>query len=221
VPKYAFKLLLWKEDGTFDPSKDPDKVPPPWLRDAGDPNEYGFYISTKASVGISINGYQLASSDAKNHSGPSHHWARIWNGDTVMIWGDRKSTQTKLVFQCFWGASSQAREENQGLQLASPSLSQKLDAACQKAEKRIKEVIEKKKIKDAINADLRERTENIEREQERSRAFEKKRKEAMAYLDSRQTPLSRMASPASAPGTSNYREPLMFRMSSDNNLSIQ
>ncbi|KAK2136843.1 hypothetical protein NOF04DRAFT_1404342 [Fusarium oxysporum II5] len=221
VPKYAFKLLLWKEDGTFDPSKDPDKVPPPWLRDAGDPNEYGFYISTKASVGISINGYQLASSDAKNHSGPSHHWARIWNGDTVMIWGDRKSTQTKLVFQCFWGASSQAREENQGLQLASPSLSQRLDAACQKAEKRIKEVIEKKKIKDAINADLRERTENIEREQERSRAFEKKRKEAIAYLDSRQTPLSRMASPASAPGTSNYREPLMFRMSSDNNLSIQ
>ncbi|KAF4345603.1 serine threonine kinase [Fusarium beomiforme] len=221
VPKYAFKILLWKDDNTFDPSKDPDKASPPWLRDAGDPNEYGFYISTKASVGISINGYQLASSDAKNHSGPSHHWARIWNGDTVMIWGDRKGIQTKLTFQCFWGASSQAREENRGLQLASPSLAQKLDSACQRTEKRIKEVLEKKKIKDAINADLRERTENIEREQERSRAFEKKRQEAIAYLDSRQTSLSRMASPASAPGSSHYHEPSMFRMSSDNKLSIQ
>ncbi|KAF4446519.1 serine/threonine protein kinase [Fusarium austroafricanum] len=225
VPKYAFKLLLWKDDGTFDPSKDPKKVLPPWHRDAGDPNEYGFYISTKASVGISINGYQLASSDAKNHSGPSHHWARIWNGDTLMIWGDRKGIQTKLTFQCFWGASSQARGENKGLQLAPPPLAQKLDTACQRTEKRIKEISEKTKRTDAVNAELRDRAENIERERERSRAFEVKRREAMAYLDPKQTPLlSRMASasPASAPGSSYYLEPQMFRMSPDTNkLSIQ
>ncbi|KAJ4271793.1 Protein kinase protein rad53 [Fusarium torreyae] len=218
VPKYAFKLLLWKNGDGFDPAKDPSKVSPPWHRDVGDPNEYGFYISTKASVGININGYLLASSDAKNHSGPAQHWARIYNGDTIMIWGfaDRKGSQTKLTFQCFWGGSTQARaEENGALQLAPPALAQKLDAACQKTEKRIKDAVEKKKTTDANNAELRERTENIHRERERSRAFEIKRQEAIAYIGSRQTHLSRMASPASAPQTSRFLGAQMSRMSPD------
>ncbi|KAF5023292.1 hypothetical protein F66182_4600 [Fusarium sp. NRRL 66182] len=217
VPKYAFKLLLWKHGDGFDPAKDPSKVAPPWLRDVGDPNDYSFYISTKASVGININGYLLASSDAKNYSGPAHHWARIYNGDTVLIWGvaDRKGKQTKLTFQCFWGGSSQTRGENSGLELASPSLAQKLDAACQRTEKRIKDGVEKKKRTDAINADLQERTENIHRERERSRNFEIKRQEAIAYLGSRQTPLSRMTSPASAAQTSHFLGAQMSRMSPD------
>ncbi|KAH7256856.1 hypothetical protein BKA59DRAFT_468666 [Fusarium tricinctum] len=225
VPKYAFKLLLWKDDDAFDPSKDPSKVPPPWLRTIGDPNEYGFYISTKASVGISINGYQLPSSDAKNHSGPAHHWTRIYTGDTVVIWGfgDRKGNPTKLTFQCFWGASSQARGENKALQLAPPSLAQKLDAACQKTERRMKEATEKKKREEAIDAELKERAENIDRERERSRAFEMKRQEAITYLGSKQTTLSRMASPASVPPTSHYLGVHMARLSPDkeNTFSVQ
>ncbi|KAF5669231.1 serine threonine kinase [Fusarium heterosporum] len=217
VPKYAFKLLLWKDDDAFDPSKDPSKVSPPWVRPVGDPNEYCFYISTKASVGISVNGYQLPSSDAKNHSGPSHHWARIYNGDTAIIWGfgDRNGSPTKLTFQCFWGASSHARDENMALQFAPQSLAQKLDAACQKTEKRVKEATEKKKREEVVGAELKERAENIDRERERSRTFEAKRQEAIAYLSSRQTTLSRMASPVSVIQASHYAGGQTSRLSPD------
>ncbi|KAF4470329.1 serine threonine kinase [Fusarium albosuccineum] len=216
VPKYALKVLLWKDGEGFDPAKDPSKVPPPWTRDAGDSNSYGFYISTKASVGIYINGYLLASSDPKNPGGPSLHWARIYNGDSVLIWGSNgHGNRTKLVFRCFWGSSAETRGEGKGLQLASPELAQKLDAACQKTEKRIKEVCERKKRHEQIKADLEERTDNVERERERSRLFEMKRQEAIAYLGSRQTPLSRMASPASAPSTSHVYRAQTSRMSPD------
>ncbi|CEI64086.1 unnamed protein product [Fusarium venenatum] len=202
VPKYAFKILLWKDDDTFDPSK----MPFPWLRNGEDPNAYSFYVSTKASVGININGYQLASADAKNHGGPSHHWTRLYNGDTLTIWGsgDRSSQQTKLNFQCLWGASTQERGENKALELAQKPMAQKLDAACQKTEKRIKDAVERKKKEDAISADLQERAENIDRERARSDAFEMKRQEAIAYFESRQSPLSRMAAITSAPLTSHF-----------------
>ncbi|KAF4983480.1 hypothetical protein FZEAL_1103 [Fusarium zealandicum] len=202
IPKYAFKLLLWKDDEGLDGAKDLTKAPPPWLRDAGDPNSYGFYISTKASVGIHVNGYMLASSDAKNPSGPARHWARIYNEDSLLIWGSNgRGLGTKLTFRCFWGASAQARGEDKSLQLASPALAQKLDAACQRTEKRMKDAAERKKRADQVKADLEERTIHVDKERERSRTFEMKRQEAIAYL-TRQTPLSRMASPASAPSTS-------------------
>jgi hypothetical protein len=206
VPKYAFKILLWKDDDTFDPSKDPSKMPLPWLRDGEDPNAYSFYISTKASVGININGYQLASADAKNHGGPSYHWTRLYNGDILTIWGsgDRNSKQTKLNFQCLWGASTQERGENKALELAHKPLAQKLDAACQRTEKRIKDAVERKKKEDAISADLKERAENIDRERARSDAFETKRQEAIAYFESKQSPLSAMAAITSAPLTSHF-----------------
>ncbi|OBS26494.1 hypothetical protein FPOA_00437 [Fusarium poae] len=206
VPKYAFKILLWKDDDTFDPSKDPSKMPLPWLRDGEDPNAYSFYISTKASVGININGYQLASADAKNHGGPSYHWTRLYNGDILTIWGsgDRNSKQTKLNFQCLWGASTQERGENKALELAHKPLAQKLDAACQRTEKRIKDAVERKKKEDAISADLKERAENIDRERARSDAFEMKRQEAIAYFESKQSPLSAMAAITSAPLTSHF-----------------
>ncbi|KAI8719031.1 hypothetical protein NCS52_00683400 [Fusarium sp. LHS14.1] len=218
VPKYALKLLLWRDGDGFDPAKDPAKVPPPWLRNGGDPNSYCFYISTKASVGIHINGYLLASSDAKNHSGPAHHWARVYNGDSIAIWGsDGNGKQTTLVFRCFWGASAQERGEDKSPRLATPALAQKLDAACQKAEKRIKDVAERKKRGEQIKADWEERLVHVERERERSRAFQAKRLEAIEYLTtiSRQTPLSRMASPASAPPTSYVFGAPMSRLSPD------
>ncbi|CAG7564576.1 unnamed protein product [Fusarium equiseti] len=225
VPKYAFKLLLWKDDDSFDPSRDPSKVSPPWLRDSRDPNEYSFYISTKASVGININGYQLPSSDPKNHSGPSHHWTRVHTGDILTIWGsgDRNGKQTQLNFQCFWGASSQTRGEKKALELAPRPLAQKLDAACQKAEKRIKDAIEKKRREEAISADLRERAENIDRERARSQAFEMKRQEALSYFSSKQIPLSRMASTTSAPLTSHFLGVPLPRISpgQENSFQIQ
>ncbi|KAM5355770.1 hypothetical protein ACJ41O_002416 [Fusarium nematophilum] len=216
VPKYALKLLLWKDGDGFDPAKDTFKGPPPWLRNAGNPNSYAFYVSTKASVGININGYLLASSDPKNHSGPSHHWARLHNEDSIIIWGPNEPKKhTKLIFRCFWGASAQPRGEDKTLRLAPPPLAQKLDSACQKAEKRVRDMAEIKKRREEAKVDLEQRLERVDSERERSRAFESKRQEAIAYLMSRQTHASRRMSPASAPPTSYAFGAPMSRLSAD------
>ncbi|CAM1507014.1 Fc.00g066550.m01.CDS01 [Cosmosporella sp. VM-42] len=218
VPKYAMKLLLWKDGGGYDPAKDPAKIPPPWLRDTpDDPDLYSFYISTKATWGIHINGYVLPSSDVKNPTGPSRHWTRIYNGDSLLIWGNPDPPdQTKLTFKCFWGGSSRARGEDKSLNLASPELAQKLDTACQKTEKRIRDVTEGRKRVDDAKADQQERQQQVERERQRSQAFEVKRQEAISCLLTRQAQGSRRASPASAPPTSRMQAAQLPRISPEN-----
>ncbi|POR31976.1 Serine/threonine-protein kinase RAD53 [Tolypocladium paradoxum] len=201
IPKYAFKVMLWKEG--YDPSKDPTKTTHPWLRDSSSDDEsYDFWISTKATLGIKINGYTLASSDAKNPSGPSQYWARVNDGDTVIVWGGQDPrNQTKMIFRCFWGGSSWPRPQNkQGLELASPALAQKLDTACYRTEKRIREAAEKRRRGDALKAEHEERVRLVERERERSRMFENRRQEAIEYLATTQ-PSSRRGSPALATPT--------------------
>lgn len=203
VPKSAWKLLLWKDGDGFDPAKDPAKYPSPWLRNNDDPHSYAFYISTKATSGININGYFLAPSDGKNPNSPSRHWARLYNGDSVRIWGtDGPGNQTKLTFKCFWGASSQNRGDDKRLVPADAALAQKLDTACQKTEKRIREAVEKQKKMNEAYENQAERKALVARERERSRVFEMKRQEATGYLQSRQLQGSRRGSRASAPPTS-------------------
>lgn len=103
IPKYAFKLILWN-DG-YDSAKDPSKAPHPWQRASSpDDDTYHFWMSTKATLGVRINGYTLASSDAKKPGGPSQHWTRVHDGD-VMVWGGQDpENQTKLVLCCLWAA---------------------------------------------------------------------------------------------------------------------
>lgn len=202
IPKYAFKVMLWKEG--YDPSKDPAKTTHPWVRDSSsDDDSYEFWISTKATLGIKINGYNLASSDAKNPTGPSQYWARVNDGDTIMVWGGQDPrNQTKLIFRCFWGGSSRPHPEDKpGLELASPALAQKLDTACYRTEKRIREAAEKRRKGDALKAEHEERVRLVERERERSRMFENRRQEAVEYLAAMQQPISRRGSPAIATPT--------------------
>ncbi|KAG6035271.1 hypothetical protein E4U41_006151, partial [Claviceps citrina] len=133
VPKYAFKLLLWK-DG-YDPSRDAARCDQPWCRQAGaraeDASSYHFWISTKATLGIKINGYNLASSDAKNPNGPSRYWAKVYDGDSLTIWGGQDvGKQTTLTLRCLWGGSSQRRPaEDRRLEVAAPQAAAKLDQA--------------------------------------------------------------------------------------------
>ncbi|KAH6606399.1 serine threonine- kinase domain, partial [Trichoderma cornu-damae] len=215
VPKYAFKILLWKEG--YDPAKDPTKRPHPWARGStGDADSYHFWISSKATLGIRVNGHVLQSSDAKNPSGPSVHWTKIHNGDTLLVWGGQDANyQTKLVFRCFWGGSSHPRPDGQRLELASPAVAEELDAACQRTERRIRVVAEKRSRISEAKAEDQERTRRIEFERERSHAFEQSRLEAIDLLAARQGLSSRRVSPASVTSTvhSSRLQTTMIRLS--------
>lgn len=186
VPKFAFKVMLWK-DG-YDPAKDPAKSPLPWQSDdVRDEDSYSFWISTKATVGIQINGYLLGSVDSKNPSGPSHRWARIYHGDSLLIWGNPETkNNTTINFHCKWGSSSKPRGDDKRLELAPPVLAEKLDSACQRTEKRIREVAEKHRKIDESKTDWALRQAAVEQERERSRNFQKTIQDAIKFLDGKQ-----------------------------------
>ncbi|KAM0483081.1 hypothetical protein ACHAPX_002526 [Trichoderma viride] len=183
VPKYAFKIMLWKQG--YDPSSDPAKTPLPWTQDlAGDKKSYHLWISTKASVGIRINGQMLDSSDPKKPFGPSKNWTKLYDKDELLIWGD-SNEQTKLKVRCLWGGSCSERKDKY-LELAPPKLARELDAACLRTEKRIQDASNKRaekrqKINDVESED-KERCLRTEFERERSLFFERKRLEAIELL---------------------------------------
>lgn len=212
VPKYAFKILLWKEG--YDPAKDPAKVPHPWARGStADADSYHFWISSKATLGIRINGLTLPSYDAKNPSAPSVHWTKIHNGDTLVVWGGQDSTQqTKLIFRCFWGGSAHPRRDTQRLEMASAAVADKLDAACQRTERRIRDVAEKRDRIHEAKMEDQERVRRIDFERQRSRAFEQNRLEAIEFLAARPGLVSRMASPASVATPTLYASRLQTTM---------
>lgn len=193
VPKYAFKLMLWKEGYDASQSKSwPWQVP----SSAVDEASYHFWISTKATLGIRINGQHLASSDAKNASGPARHWAKVYDGDSLMVWGgqDAQHQKTHLVFRCFWGGSSQARTRK--LELADASLAVRLDAACQRTEHRIRDVAERRRRSAEAELEQKDRQDHVEQERQLEYDFEKKRAAAVEYLAATQQLGSRRASPA-------------------------
>jgi serine/threonine protein kinase len=199
VPKYAFKILVWR-DGC-DAAQEPAKASPPWVRETGyDESAYSFWISTKATLGIRINGHSLPSSDSKNPSGPSRHWTRIFDGDDLVIWGGvEPRNQTSLSFRCFWGASKRPRaDKTMAPEMASEVEAEQLDLACQRAEKRIRDGAEKQRRVREAEADFSERSRTVEQERERSRAFEMKRLEAIEFLQAKRIVASRRISPASA-----------------------
>ncbi|KAF7557027.1 hypothetical protein G7046_g6141 [Stylonectria norvegica] len=215
VPKYAMKVLLWKEGDGYDPAKDPAKVPLPWLRDStDDPNLYSFYISSKATLGIRINGYLLPSSDSRNPGGPARFWTQVFDGDSLLIWGNQEpQNQTKLNFRCFWGGSSRSRGDDKMLKLAPEALAQKLDFACQRAEKRIRDGSDKRTKISEAKAQHQERMRLVESERQRSVVFEAKRQEAANYLLSKQTQGLRRGSPASLFPAARLQTMQMSRMS--------
>lgn len=201
VPKYAFKILLWK-DG-YDPSKDPAKVTPPWSQDSGEDTEaYNFWISTKATLGIKVNGYHVASSDSRHPGGPSQCWVRLHDHDELLIWGTEAEC-TKMTFRCFWGGSSQAAADGTPpCEMASAEEVQKLNMACQRTEKRIKDAREKLHKINVLRAEHAMRRENVEKERQRSREFERKRQDAVELLQARSV-AHRRGSPGSLSSADN------------------
>ncbi|PFH55363.1 hypothetical protein XA68_18482 [Ophiocordyceps unilateralis] len=192
VPKYAFKILLWKE------GYDPSSKTLPWKGSASAADaSYHFWISTKATLGILINGHHLASSDATNAAGPAKHWAKIYDGDSLMIWGrPDPEDRTHVVFRCFWGGSSRKRPQGpQLLELADGPLAQRLDAACQRTENRVRLTMDRRRRTADAEKELEQRLLQVEQERRRGDAFEKTRLAAVEYLTATQQLPSRLAAP--------------------------
>ncbi|KAK3362917.1 hypothetical protein B0T25DRAFT_23625 [Lasiosphaeria hispida] len=181
VPKYAFKILLWKED--FDPCK----YVRPWNRaPVADESSFYFYISTKATNGIYINGKHLPSVNCKNPASPCTFWVRLHSGDSVVVWqtGDG-AYKTELTFRCDWGGSAEARPRGSHPTYAPELIAQHLDELCVRAEKKMRSLSEHDLRMEEANDDVDLRTLRIGQERDRSRIFEIKRLEACRALQAR------------------------------------
>jgi serine/threonine protein kinase len=101
VPKYAFKIFAFK---LADEWATPPTVP------NFDADDVGFYISSKAQVGILVNGVKVPSHD-RNPAAPSRYWGELRHGDAIVVWQhDRNRSQfTKFRFDCYHGRSKQPR----------------------------------------------------------------------------------------------------------------
>ncbi|KAK3934775.1 Serine/threonine-protein kinase RAD53 [Diplogelasinospora grovesii] len=204
VPKHAFKLMLWK------PDYDPAKTIRPWNRpvDAKEEDMFYFYISTKATQGIYINGVHLISYDCKNPAGPCRYWQRLYHGDRVVVWQTSDgSMRTELTFSCIWGGSSKPRPSDLPAESAfvKETVARVLDEACIRAEKKMRSLSEHDLKMDEANDDVDERTRNIDRERDRSRAFELRRVEACRAIASRRN--SHSPAPATYGTTAYSSEP--------------
>ncbi|RKU42092.1 hypothetical protein DL546_000051 [Coniochaeta pulveracea] len=200
VPKYAFKILLWKPD--YDPSREFR----PWDKShTKDEESYHFYMSTKSSHGIYINEKHVPSSEPKAPNADSKHWVRLHDGDKIVVchWQKPSAEQggkTEVVFRCAWGGSSVPRDELPASaiygHLVSADIAKELDGFCARTEKRLRADVEHdSKIAEA-ETDRNERAQDIRTEKERSRLFELKRQEARRILAARH---SRRGTPASVP----------------------
>ena len=108
LPKYAFKMLLFK------PGVSTSNMP-----DANDP-EMTFYISSKATYGIKVNGVQVPSANHLEPQTPSKFWVELRHGDILTVWwSDLKpdKTFTRFRFECYWGKSKEPRKEGEMLDM--------------------------------------------------------------------------------------------------------
>lgn len=185
VPKYAFKILLWKPD--YDPAKNLR----PWNRgpDRAE-HQYHFYISTKATNGIDVNGQYLPSVNCRNPTSPCTYWIRLHDGDSVVVWqlrGEQHAggEKAELTFRCNWGGSALPRPQGIPTTFADEATAARLDELCTRVEKKVRSQLEQDvKLEEAYH-DFNARMRTIDLEREQSRAFEAKRYEAVRVMAAR------------------------------------
>ncbi|KAI4870420.1 hypothetical protein F4820DRAFT_403582 [Hypoxylon rubiginosum] len=198
VPKNAFRVLMWGDGyaaslSEFRPWEPGRSTASRTMRASPEPDSYAFYISTKATNGIRINGYHLPANEPKDSAAACKHWMKLYHGDTIIFWGNESIyNQAKLTFECYWGGSSGTRPEGEPPAYVAEPLARKLDRLWPRAVN----TLHYDKIKAEALREQEVRMQRMDEEIERSRAFEEKRTEAVRSLASR---TSRRASPASAP----------------------
>lgn len=98
IPKYAFKLLLWKQGL-------------PVTEDQSPHEDQSFWISTKAGNGILVNGVKVRSHEYKKPDEPAKEWGELRHGDEVTLWSKDNHANIcfKMRFECYFGASRTPR----------------------------------------------------------------------------------------------------------------
>ncbi|KAI1328271.1 Pkinase-domain-containing protein [Xylariaceae sp. FL0255] len=190
VPKNAFRIVLWREgySGSMTDFRpwEPARSSRP-ARASPEPDSYSFYISTKATNGIRINGNPLSAHEPKDGTAPCMFWMKLYHGDHIVFWGgDEAHNQAKLVFECSWGGSSVVRPPDDPPTCVPAVMAQKLDRLWPKAIT----TLQYSRIKEDAQVDQEGRRRNMSREEERSRVFEQKRLEAVRVLAQRAPPVS-------------------------------
>ncbi|EPE08908.1 serine threonine-protein kinase-like protein [Ophiostoma piceae UAMH 11346] len=219
VPKYAFNILLWRDDADGGAGSEPWEDRNLWSRynPVGEAaSRYHFYISTKARYGILINGVQLSSHEPNNPKGAARYWTRLYDGDLVAVWY-RSSTlehqtrygtaasdggvRVELVFRCTWGGSARPRPAHVAVGLADEMTRRRLDEACIKAQEYVAHNKELDQRYEDARRDVAERTARIDQERQRSIDFESVRAEVLesAGVSQQQRRPLLPSQPASAP----------------------
>ncbi|KAI0204720.1 Pkinase-domain-containing protein [Astrocystis sublimbata] len=184
VPKNAFRVLLWREgytasSGEFRPWDPARSTSSRIMRVSPEPDSYAFYIATKATNGIRINGNPLQSHEPKDTMAACRYWMKLYDGDHIAFWGsDDARYQAKLVFGCSWGGSSFRRPADEPPTCVPAPIAHKLDRLWPKAEK----VLRHSRIKEKAQIDQEARMHNMHREKEQCLVFEDKRLEAVQRL---------------------------------------
>ncbi|KAK0633410.1 hypothetical protein B0T14DRAFT_67731 [Immersiella caudata] len=178
VPKYGFKMMLWGE--TFDPCKNPR----PWNRPLDvDEDSVHFYIATKASSGMWVNGRHLPSINNSAPASPCEYWMRLHHNDNVVVWQTTDcTTRTEFIFRCNWGGSATPRPSGMQPPRVATHIADRLDELLPRTEKKVRSLIDHDNKLDKANRDVDQRMATVDRERERSRAFELIRQDACRAL---------------------------------------
>ncbi|TAQ83308.1 hypothetical protein B7494_g8371 [Chlorociboria aeruginascens] len=104
IPLYGFMLLLFKPGYWID--QDIDSTP--WEDTNSSHEDMVFYISSKGSDGVFINGVDITCHHRQKPYNASKSWAGVRNGDIITVGRD-----LSFKFECFWGRSKEARKHDE------------------------------------------------------------------------------------------------------------
>jgi hypothetical protein len=153
VPKYAFKIFLFKPKFYTTTGALPSNATPGNEKNSADQG-MTFYISNKASSGISVNGINLPSHDRQNPYTPSKFWGELRNGDLITVWkhDQDKSQFTRFKFECYWGTSKIPRAEGEIFKiLPAGDLLNEIEHVCLAQEKDMLAEIERREAEEKLS----------------------------------------------------------------------
>jgi serine/threonine protein kinase len=139
VPKYGMKVVAYSPT-----NPKPTSIP------REQDNDFAFYIATKSSNGIRVNGFHLGHFQKEKPFDKCKLWGKLHNGDIIDVWRNPidPKENTRFRFECSWGASREPRKEKFNV-VPEGELQCALDKACMRIELKLINDIREKREKEA------------------------------------------------------------------------